>query len=116
MNEIEVDFNNRGAHGTVRGSLRRAGRVKVGDSVILIDSEEGLRFDALVSSIDADSGRVLYSVSWERPGLLDLLADSTANAFHSPTLVSTAGAPPTVQIDPNSVPRSFGPFAMPIAV
>lgn len=65
MTDIEVDFNSRGAGGTVRASIKRAPGLSIGERVVLKDSSEGLSFAAVVHEIDETKGRVYFSVEWE---------------------------------------------------
>jgi hypothetical protein len=64
---VRVDFNSRGAGGTVRASKRRAdGQLTVGDIVEAYDpAEPDMTFDATVAEVDEESGRVLLDVHWE---------------------------------------------------
>ena len=63
---IRVDFNARGANGTVRAHTHRAdGEVAVGSFVIAFDPDEpDMEFPAVVSKFDAASGRLLLDVMW----------------------------------------------------
>lgn len=109
MNRIEVDFNNRGASGTVRGSLRRARNVKVNDIVTLTDTEEGMEFEARVVEVDAVTGRVLYAPLWERAGFAEAMHKETQNALILPKASpATEGAAP-IRVKA-TLPTSFGPF------
>lgn len=102
MTEIKVDFNSRGAHGRVRGSLRRAGNVRVGDSVVLLDAEEGMRFDAVVAAIDGQ--RVEYDVEW-------VPADQAASVG-----TSTWGFNPLLSLTVKVTPPSWRPVTAPSRV
>lgn len=64
MIKVRVDFNSRGPNGTLRGSQRRAsGDLVVGSEVELTDPEEpDLKLAAVVSSLDAASGRALFAL------------------------------------------------------
>lgn len=118
MKRIEVDFNNRGAGGTVRGSLRRAGAVKVNELVTIIDSEEGMEFEARVAEVDALGGRVLYAPLWERAGFEEALHHATRSAANAAGYQpATVGSSPRTYVK-TPIPTSFapGPFAMPRAV
>lgn len=118
MNRIEIDFNSRGSAGTVRGSLRRAGNVRTGESVVLVDSEDGVEFEARVVEVDHANGRVLYAPLWERVGFAEALLEAhpTANA---PVRVQPATRGAALRRPANvTLPGSFlpGPFALPQAV
>lgn len=68
MTSVRVDFNSRGADGTVRGSLRRSdGPFGLGDAVELYDpAEPDMNFAAIVVRLDPDSGAALFDVDWVR--------------------------------------------------
>lgn len=64
MKSIKVDFNNRSKSGLVRGSLERAGDVFAGEWVQIEDSEEDLRFMAMVVELNREKGRVFFQPRW----------------------------------------------------
>ncbi|MGI8535107.1 MAG: hypothetical protein ACR2K2_01160 [Mycobacteriales bacterium] len=66
MTRVRVDFNSRGADGTVRGSQRRAdGELEVGLEVELYDPEEpDMTFQATVVDYDPATGLARFEVSW----------------------------------------------------
>lgn len=96
MTEIQVDFNSRAAYGRVRGSLRRAGDVNVGDTVVLVDVDEDMQFEAVVAVVDRQRGRVDYEVDWVR-------ADEPAV-----TGVATRGYKPARELDVKLFVPSLG--------
>ncbi len=67
MTRVRVDFNRRGANGTVRASTRTAnGPLTPGQVVSVFDpAEEDMEFEATVEKID-ESGRVLLDVHWKQ--------------------------------------------------
>lgn len=94
MTRVRVDFNSRGADGTIRGSQRRAdGPLEVDAAVELYDpAEPDMNFEATVATFDAATGRALFAVRWEpaasprRVGLGARFAKATSWGMPQPPL------------------------------
>ena len=102
---IRVDFNARGANGTVRAHTHRAdGPVAVGAFVIAYDPDESdMEFPAVVSEFDPDSGRLLLNVAWHVPPGISTLSEPIPFTF-SGTAIDVRPTSPVFAADESRQP------------